>query len=248
MNYCYYLQSYFLKLLFIQLKRNTVMKKFALSVAAIATLIIPSVFAQACDWSGMYTGGSLGFASHSATFKDLDDYFDNEGMNADRKLSLAGALHVGWNAQRDSFVSGAELSYNLYNSSSASRDLYYVGNLLSARLRNAFSLKGRWGLTSGQNLVYVAAGPTLGDFKFKVREVNYINNEARTENILGLSAAVGFERQIDEHISFRIQAEDTEFKTSKLFNTHDISDSGAIARFAHTDSLLNVNLALSYKF
>ena len=33
------------------------------------------------NWSGFYIGGQVGAASMSASFKDLGDEFDNEGLN-----------------------------------------------------------------------------------------------------------------------------------------------------------------------
>jgi outer membrane immunogenic protein len=104
--------------------------KNVLLAAAVAALT--SVSANAADmayksapmaqaaysWTGLYLGGQAGGASLSASFKDNDDFFDNQGLNPDRKYSFTGGVYGGYNWQINSMVVGVDAQWSWYGNSS----------------------------------------------------------------------------------------------------------------------------------
>src|ERR1700742_2902675 len=97
------------------------MKKILLSAAAL--LATTSIVANAADlpvkatpyvappvfnWTGFYIGGQIGAASTSPSFKDYDDWFDNQGLNGDRKVGFTGGVYGGYNWQFRNFLVGVE--------------------------------------------------------------------------------------------------------------------------------------------
>jgi len=149
------------------------------------------VAAPVYSWTGFYIGGQVGGASLSPSFKDYDDFFDNQGLNPDRKFSLTGGVYGGYNWQFNSLVVGVDAQWSWYgNSSVTSFPFGTVGDnsnfFLTTKVRDAGSVKARVGLALQDTLVYVAAGPawansTLsagapqdGDFSgFNVSESTY---------------------------------------------------------------------------
>jgi outer membrane immunogenic protein len=67
------------------------------------------------SWTGFYVGGQLGGASISPNFND--DFFDNHGLNPDRKFSLTGGVYGGYNWQFNSLVVGVDAQWSWYGNS-----------------------------------------------------------------------------------------------------------------------------------
>lgn len=67
---------------------------------------------MAPSWAGFYIGGQVGGASVSTSFKDFDDFFDNQGLNGDRKLTWTAGVYGGINFQHDSFFYGIEAAWS----------------------------------------------------------------------------------------------------------------------------------------
>jgi hypothetical protein len=197
-------------------------KKIALACVLLGTSF--NSFADD-DWSGFYAGGSLGVASYSATFNDLDDDWDNQGLNGDNNIDGNIGVHAGVNFQEDSFVYGIEIGYTYFDNTSTGLPNYddTPDDRLSSRLKGAVSLRARAGLAAGKTLFYLAAGPQWAE-------------------TIGLSGAVGLERQITPNLSARLQAEITSFETTEQAETQNGN------RMSHDDDLSNLSLGISYLF
>jgi len=215
-------------------------QKTALAVGITAALMGGASAASAKDWTGAYVGGSLGLGSYSAQFSDYDDEFDNQGLSGKKNLDANEGLHVGMNFQDNSVVYGVELGYTTYGAKSTSDQPDGTGTMLKAELKDAISLKARVGLVSGDNLLYVAAGPTWANSKLTVND--YGDLSSKSTRTLGLAMAAGVEHKFNPNLSTRLQAEYTSFSTSSNFTDVDGYN------FAHNDTLLNVSLGVSYAF
>jgi outer membrane immunogenic protein len=97
------------------------MRKLLLTTAALVALtagegfgadltrpVMKAPIGMAPSWAGFYVGGQVGGASVSTSFKDFDDFFDNQGLNGDRKLTWTAGVYGGINFQHDTFVYGIE--------------------------------------------------------------------------------------------------------------------------------------------
>lgn len=190
------------------------------------------------NWNGFYAGVSLGAGSYSADFNDRDDWYDNQGLNGDTDVATNFGVQAGVNFQADSFVYGVELGYSRFNAKS--QGLPWDDAALTAELDSTISLKGRVGMASGNNLFYVAAGPTWAKTTFTATDSGPVaSGDSKT---LGISIAAGIERKFNSNWSGRLQVEQTSFETS------DLAVSTGNDRFSHDDQLMNVTLGVSYNF
>jgi len=215
-------------------------KKIALACVLLGTSF--NSFADD-DWSGFYAGGSLGVASYSATFNDLDDDWDNQGLNGDNNIDGNIGVHAGVNFQEDSFVYGIEIGYTYFDNTSTGLPNYddTPDDRLSSRLKGAVSLRARAGLAAGKTLFYLAAGPQWAETKYD----SFYDGAPygyTTDTTIGLSGAVGLERQITPNLSARLQAEITSFETTEQAETQNGN------RMSHDDDLSNLSLGISYLF
>lgn len=201
------------------------------------------------DWTGFYIGGQVGGASVSPSFKDYDDWFDNQGLNGDRKFGFTGGVYGGYNWQFRSFLVGVEGFWSGYGSTSVT-NYPFPGStdLLSTKLRDAAGVKGRFGLVFDDTMVYVAAGPTWGNFSLRSASPGDFDITSH-KNVVGLSVAGGVEHMIVPNWIVRGQVQYTAFDTQKVGTIVDFGEGGTEpARFGQQTDLLEATVGISYKF
>jgi opacity protein-like surface antigen len=220
------------------------MKVKLLAAAIILSASSPSFAGE--DWNGFYAGGALGVASFTSDFNDLDDDWDNQGLNGDNSLDLNVGIYGGINFQLDALVYGVEIGYTRYGSKSTSLPNYddniVIDDSQTTELESAISLRARAGLAAGNTLLFLAVGPTLAKTSYRstYENVLFVKDD---DTILGLTTAVGIEQKFTPSISARLQVEHTVFETSDL-----IVEPENDYRFSHDDALTNVSVGVSYNF
>ena len=213
----------------------------------------PVAVAPIYSWTGFYVGGQLGGASISPSFKDYDDFFDNQGLNPDRKFSLTGGVYGGYNWQFNSLVVGVDAQWSWYGNSTVTSFPFgtaFDGSsfFLESKVRDAGSLKARVGLALQDTLVYVAAGPawanttltvgagpTDGSNGFNVSESTY-----RT----GIAVAAGVEHMFTPNWVGRGQIQYSDFGTQHL----TAASSDGPFHFGQQTSIVEATAGLAYKF
>jgi outer membrane immunogenic protein len=234
--------------------------KNVLLAAAVAALT--SVSANAADmayksapmaqaaysWTGLYLGGQAGGASLSASFKDNDDFFDNQGLNPDRKYSFTGGVYGGYNWQINSMVVGVDAQWSWYgNSSVTSFPFGTTGTssdfFLRTKLHDAGSVKARVGLAFQDTLIYVAAGPAWANSTLDVGSrpggVATVVSESAYRS--GIAVATGVEHMFPPNWIGRGQIQYSDFGTQHL-------EIGTDRGFGQQTSIVEATVGLAYKF
>jgi outer membrane immunogenic protein len=231
------------------------MRKLLLTTAALVALtagegfgadltrpVMKAPIGMAPSWAGFYVGGQVGGASVSTSFKDFDDFFDNQGLNGDRKLTWTAGVYGGINFQHDTFVYGIEAAWSWldgtvtsFPNSSGSDDF------LRSKLRDYGSVKARAGLAFGSTLVYVAAGPAWGGSQFSIGSPSEGESGSGSSHRLGLAAATGVEHMVSPNWVLRGQVEYAQFQTQRITSYFE-------NRYGQETSVLTGTLGLSYKF
>lgn len=210
------------------------------------------IAATVYDWTGFYLGGQVGAASISPSFKDTDSFFlnnsDNHVLNADRKVGVTGGVYGGYNWQFRNFIVGVEGFWSGYGSSTVTDNVWNFGpsfhGLVSAKLSDTAGVKARVGLALDDTMVYVAAGPSWGNFSFRAADTNFDFDATSHNNVIGLSVAGGVEHALTPNWIVRGQVQYTAFDTQKLTANGD----GDPYRFGQQTDLLEATVGISYKF
>jgi outer membrane immunogenic protein len=231
--------------------RDMHMRKLLLTTAALVALtagegfgadisrpVMKAPIGMAPSWAGFYIGGQVGGASVSTSFKDFDDFFDNQGLNGDRKLTWTAGVYGGINFQHDSFVYGIEAAWSWLDGTVTSFP-DADEDFLRSKLRDYGSVKARAGLAFGSSLVYVAAGPAWGGSHFSMQSGSEV--ASGNSHRLGLAAATGVEHMFSPNWILRGQVEYAQFQTQRITSNYD-------DRFGQESSVLTGTLGLSYKF
>lgn len=218
------------------------MKKVLL---AASLAILPLSMAQAADasFAGPYIGAAVGLGSFNSQFQDIDDEFDNQGVNGDTETAFSPAIYAGWNFQNDNFVYGVELSYNSYSLTSESTP-YGTSSvaLLSTELKSVISLKAKAGVAVGSSLIYVAVGESQASVDGTINQDDGNGAQSASDDVTGLSYAVGIEHQFTPNLLGRAQ-----FDTAK-FETSDDKETITGSHFNATSDATNVSVGVAYKF
>lgn len=208
--------------------------------------------APAYDWSGFYIGGQAGAASLSSSFKDDDDFFDNQGLNADRKYSFTGGVYGGYNWQFNSLVVGVDAQWSWYGDSSVTSFPFGTRTPLdssfsiSTKVLDAGSVKARVGLAFQDTLVYVAAGPAWANSTFTIEGGTRLNKLSETAYRSGIAVAAGAEHMFTPHLVGRGQIQYSDFGTQHLNAGVDIL---RLPRaFGQQTSIVEATAGLAYKF
>lgn len=146
------------------------MGKVKYTISAIAMLLATPVLGQ--DWSGSWTGLSLGYGDGSYLQGDFD--VGQPGVDVDVQGIILG-LHYEWNHQRGNQVLGFDLG--LSNGIAGSRPLGTGGPNWSCLLGDCnvavtslLTLRGRYGwLLAPETLVYGAGGLAAGQVEGGIR-------------------------------------------------------------------------------
>ena len=199
--------------------------------AALAPALVAS------QWGGWYLGASIGAAQGDAIERtgywvDTNGSYVTRGQDG-RNWGALGGLHLGYNVQRNRIVYGLELQASLSNLrvKGVTADYDISSTTVSDRLMSytrtpiSAALLGRMGYTFDQALVYVAAGPAVGQVARRVMQVddgqNYQwlaagegNKFDRTR--YGWSAGAGIEYKLSAALSARAQYMFTDLGSPKF--------------------------------
>lgn len=211
-------------------------------VIAAVLAAAPGSFAFAADgWAGPYAGLRLGMETYSSQFVDIDDEYDNQGVNGDSSAAFTPGILAGWNFETDGLVYGAEVSYD-FNGGDSSSKPYGAANvaLMQTELKSILALKGRAGIASGSNLGYVTAGFVSAkvDSTFNTGT----GDESYSDSVSGLTYGVGVEHKFTDMLVGRLQVDATDLETTDpatVVNGNHLSS---------TNSLNSFSVAVTYKF
>jgi len=205
--------------------------------------------ASVYNWTGLYVGGPLGGASLSPSFKDDNDFFDNQGLNPDRKFSLTGGVYGGYNWQFNSLVVGVDAQWSWYGNSSVTS---FPGGtegdgssfFLTTKVRDAGSVKARVGLAFEDTLVYVAAGPAWANSTLTVGVGQDFASISESTYRTGIAVAAGAEHMFTPNWVGRGQIQYSDFGTQHV---NGLTDEGT-SHFGQQTSIVEATVGLAYKF
>jgi outer membrane immunogenic protein len=203
------------------------------------------VAAPIYDWTGFYIGGQLGASSAQTRFQDRDDELDNEGLNPDRKIGLTGGVYGGYNWQvTPSFLVGIDAQWSWYDQKLTGNIGFLDNeNYLQAKIRDAGSVKARFGLVFNDTMVYVAAGPAWAKTTLTAVE-SFEQLVSASKYVGGYAAAVGVEHMITQNWIVKGQFQYASFNTQHAERVFE----GDRSRFGQTTDLYEATIGLSYKF
>jgi len=203
------------------------------------------VAAPIYDWTGFYIGGQLGASSAQTRFQDRDDFFDNQGLNPERKIGFTGGVYGGYNWQLSpSFLFGLDAQWSWYDQKNTGYPYFEDNTYMRADLRDAGNVKARFGLVFNDTMVYVAAGPAWANARFSVVESGDVV-VSTSKYVAGYAAAVGVEHMITQNWIIKGQFQYASFNTQNAERVFPDSDR---VRFGQTTDLYEATIGLSYKF
>lgn len=150
------------------------MKKFFLIAVSAVAMSSAANAQDAATWTGPYAGASLGFAKHSNSYEDQDEWYQAEGIEyASSSEGLLIGVQAGYNYQTSSslvlgveadvhFSTGKETAL-VNDCDSECTDVRTKANWMS-------SLRGRLGYAVGNAMIYATGGLAYGNPKSNWRE------------------------------------------------------------------------------
>lgn len=168
------------------------MTLFHKTLAAIGIIALPGLAAaqDAQQWQGAYAGIDLNWTETDYSF---NTNFDNE-------TNAALGIHGGYNyAVADNFVVGGELSYDVTPAVAG-------GIFQPFAIDNKVELRLRGGYAFNQYLVYAGVGAAVAEFA--------VISGPQTDDIDGVSYAIGVERKITAGMSARAEYSRSDFDIS----------------------------------
>jgi outer membrane immunogenic protein len=196
--------------------------------------------ASVYNWTGFYVGGQVGASSANTRFQDRDDYFDNEGMNPERKVGFTGGVYGGYNWQiTPSFLVGLDAQWSWYDQKVTGYP-DYTDAYIRTDIRDAGNVKLRFGLVFNDTMVYVAAGPAWANTTFRAVD-DGLQIFSNSKYVGGYAAAVGVEHMLTQNWILKGQFQYAAFNTQHA-QTVDLD------RFGQTTDLMEATIGLSYKF
>ncbi len=226
------------------------------SVADLARTPSPVVpLAVPYSWTGFYVGANVGYGMGSTT---NEQWVPSAGLEA--KLPGAGSFsgggligaQAGYNYQLGSVVLGGEVDFDYANVSGGFHSFQVPdpggvsADGLTTDLDWLASARLRLGYAADRALLYMTAGPTLGEVQNSRGPRNWALAPGYTQKdaIWGWTAGAGIEYAISGNISARL-----EYRYVDL-GSHDYSISlagtGTTLRFKNTFSILTAGL--NYRF
>ncbi len=209
----------------------TSLSAFALSagIASAGTIAAPPpqptvapppapTFAAAYDWTGGYfgLGATYGRTSYrSGLDPELQD-FGFTGSDFWPKGSGWGAgAFVGFNWQNGNMVYGVE-GHVAGHRMRGTTDL--DGVRIRSDLRSTASLRGRVGFSADRTLVFLTAGPALGNVRHEARDTDFGLSFSESNTVTGFVIGVGVEHALPGGWNIRGDLEHHRFG-SKDFDT-----------------------------
>lgn len=206
-------------------------------------------------WQGAYLGGTLGYAccgDDRVGFHTAADAYRGD-IGTLEIGGFNGGLRAGYRWQRDQWVFGPELGYEIGR---ISDDLTYTGTYnnravtgeASNDVNSVLALRFKTGRLVDENtLVYGIAGLARGNFDYEVRrtsaitggtEMNYGRVEGMTMN--GYVLGLGAERRVNERMSLTGEWEYANFGSKDV----QVGNLTTVA----TPKYHNFRIGLNYRF
>lgn len=173
--------------------------------------------AASIDWTGFYSGLSIGRSSGTFEVAGEPIAFDYETGNA------LGAF-VGYNVQRGNLVYGGELAYSRVS------DMVVIGGDGDDTLDSLLDVRGRLGFATGKALVYGAVGYSRGNLT--------INGTDDTSGS-GASFGLGLDYQVSSRMFVGV-----DYTTRKLKGTNNNPSNSF--EFDTTVNTLGLRVGLSF--
>lgn len=191
-------------------------------VQPVPVVVAPETQVSYGDWAGTYAGASLGYVfgkKDEVGFSTPQNQF--LGNYGNEKISgVQGGLHIGYRMQRDAWVFGAELGYDVSGADdTVSFDNANGKGEVTSEVNNVIALRFKTGrVIDDKTMVYGVAGIARGDFTYS-GEGQYKGHNITGETdyksngwILGL----GVERKLNEKISLTGAIEHAGFKKKEV--------------------------------
>jgi len=205
----------------------------AIGVAA-SDLHAADVGVSGYDWSGLYFGGSVGYAEHIARYEDQD--YDWFGATHDYHTEgFSYGVQAGWNWQKDPLVYGIEADFAGFTND---RDqIFSSDDLVNNQLDWMATLRGRAGLGLDLTYLYLTGGVAIADFERSWLEAGDADDSwpdlGKTK--LGFAGGLGIEHAVSGNWSARLEGLIARFGDNKTVNDEDypliIDDTVFLGRF-----------------
>lgn len=204
-------------------------------------------------WQGAYAGGSLGYIL--GTDDQLGLAFLDGGEQTERRTNLgdvgvSGAslgAHVGYRWQRDRWVFGPELGFEL---NSADESISYtvdgVPGTAKSELNNSVTLVMKTGYAvDPQTLVYGTFGVARGDFDYTITGPLGSLTEGFTAT--GVAAGLGVERMVNDRVSVFAEYQYRDYGNETLTFTDPIEPELQASTRASM-SMSSIKIGANFKF
>jgi outer membrane immunogenic protein len=156
--------------------------------------------AAAYNWSGVYVGAAIGWAS--INYDELEnDYFDR------RDGSFAGAVYAGYNFQMNNVVLGIEGDLNFRNAEPEDN----FTNPLNQNLGG--SVRGRIGYAIDRFMPYMTAGVAIANFE---ADHDGDGADVAKKTMTGYSVGAGVEWAVTDNLIVRGQYLYSDFGTDEF--------------------------------
>jgi outer membrane immunogenic protein len=192
----------------------------ATALSTTVTFLVPGVaVAQQYDWSGFYTGMTLG-AAKSLGLLELDELGGGEPLPDSviiPALGPTGGLHAGFNLQSGNFIYGLEGQASWVSLEGIYND---DGIDAEASLTALLSLRARLGVAFDRMMIYSTAGIAAGNSSFNV-DAGKGSPASASGTVAGGIVGIGAEYAVNDNISLRAEG-----KYYHLQSQSAVGDSG----------------------
>ncbi|MFX0543371.1 outer membrane beta-barrel protein [Roseovarius sp. S4756] len=158
----------------------------------------PVIASALVDWSGPFVGAQFGGGFGNTDFKFL-----NNSNTADHSIDgTFGGIYGGYDFQSGANVFGFDLSYN-FSDITGSTECPNPAFTCSSKLEDFGSVRGRYGRTLNDFLVYGAAGYAFGNAKADARNAGGPVFRDNSAGVDGWTVAAGVQKMLQSGWALR---------------------------------------------
>lgn len=201
------------------------------------------------DWTGAYGGVTLGYVvsgSERVGFSDADDDFYIGEVGSFDLSGVQGGLRIGYRVQRDQWVFGAELGYEVSRAKDSFDGTDEDGDWwqLTSKVNNVAALRLKTGrLMDDRTMLYGIAGIARGNFTYDAQVENADGTGgtiSRDYSQSGYVLGLGVERKFTDRMSVTGEWEYAQFGKTSL----DID--GAVTRATPKYNILRMGVNFQF--